>query len=70
MPAMGQGNLGEGDPLPSINADLLEKEHLEKLDTFKSAGPDNLHPRVLKELASVIAQPLAVSYTHLRAHET
>ena len=58
MPAMGQGDPGDGDPLPSINADLV-KEHLEKLDTFKSAGPDNLHPRVLKELASVIAQPLA-----------
>ncbi|XP_059575866.1 small integral membrane protein 35 isoform X2 [Alligator mississippiensis] len=55
---MGQGGPGEGDPLPSINADLV-KEHLERLDTFKSAGPDGLHPRVLKELASIIAQPLA-----------
>ena len=29
------------------------------MDTFKSASPDSLHPRVLKELASIIAQPLA-----------
>ena len=49
---------GEGDPLPSVNADLM-KEHLEKLDNLKSAGPDNLHPRVLKEVATLIAQPLA-----------
>uniref|UniRef100_A0A7M4FEY8 Reverse transcriptase domain-containing protein n=1 Tax=Crocodylus porosus TaxID=8502 RepID=A0A7M4FEY8_CROPO len=32
---------------------------LDRLDTFKSAGPDGLHPRVLRELASIIAQPLA-----------
>ena len=55
---MGQEGLGEGDSLPSINADFV-KEHLERLDTFKSASTDSLHPRVLKELASIIAQPLA-----------
>ncbi|CAM5121725.1 unnamed protein product [Eretmochelys imbricata] len=33
---------------------------LEKLDEHKSMGPDALHPRVLKELADVIAEPLAV----------
>ncbi|XP_059587158.1 cyclic GMP-AMP synthase isoform X1 [Alligator mississippiensis] len=58
VPATGQGSPGEGDPLPSIDADFV-KEHLEKLDTLKSAGPDNLHPRVLKELVSIIAQPVA-----------
>uniref|UniRef100_A0A7M4E3D3 RNA helicase n=1 Tax=Crocodylus porosus TaxID=8502 RepID=A0A7M4E3D3_CROPO len=48
----GQEHLGEDDSLPSINADLV-KEHLERLDTFKSAGPDSLHPRELKKLASI-----------------
>uniref|UniRef100_A0A7M4E7A5 Reverse transcriptase domain-containing protein n=1 Tax=Crocodylus porosus TaxID=8502 RepID=A0A7M4E7A5_CROPO len=55
LPTVGQGGPGEGDSLPSIEADLM-KEHLNKLDTFKSVGPDGLHPRVLRKLASIIAQ--------------
>lgn len=35
------------------------EEHFRELGTFKSAGPDYLHPRVLKELANVIARPPA-----------
>ena len=31
---------------------------LEKLNPHKSAGPDTLHPRVLKELAPVLGKPL------------
>ncbi|KYO29133.1 hypothetical protein Y1Q_0009922 [Alligator mississippiensis] len=57
LPIIGRKGPGEGDSLPSINADLV-KEHLERLDTFKSAGPDSLHPTVLEELANIIAQPL------------
>ena len=53
LPTVGQGGPGEGESLPSIKADL------DKLDTFKSAGPDGLHPPPLRELASIIAQPLA-----------
>ncbi|CAM4600830.1 unnamed protein product [Caretta caretta] len=34
----------------------------EKLDVHKSMGPDELHPRVLKELAAVIAEPLAIIF--------
>lgn len=32
---------------------------LKKLKVDKAAGPDSLHPRVLKELSSVISRPLA-----------
>ena len=33
-------------------------EVIKSLDTSKSPGPDNIHPRVLKETADVIAYPL------------
>ena len=33
---------------------------LRKPDAHKSMGPDGLHPRVLKELADVVAKPLFV----------
>ncbi|CAM4551596.1 unnamed protein product [Lepidochelys kempii] len=36
--------------------------YLEKLDEHKSMGPDALHPRVLKELADVISEPLAIIF--------
>ena len=32
---------------------------LDKLNSTKSPGPDGIHPRVLKELTSVVSDPLA-----------
>ncbi|XP_059585868.1 uncharacterized protein LOC132251171 [Alligator mississippiensis] len=52
-----------GTPRPRVSDDLV-RELLEGLDVFKSAGLDNLHPRVLRELAEVIAGPLAPLYEH------
>ena len=34
------------------------KEKLQELNVNKSPGPDNLHPRVFKEIASVLVNPL------------
>lgn len=36
------------------------KEYSDKLDIFKSAGPDEIHPGVLQELAEVISELLAI----------
>ena len=38
------------------------KEALSKLNSNKSAGPDNIHARVLKEMAPVIARPLTILF--------
>ncbi|CAM4548919.1 unnamed protein product [Lepidochelys olivacea] len=49
------------DGQPSVEIEVV-RDYLEKLDVHKSMGPDKLHPRVLKELAAVIAAPLAIIF--------
>ncbi|KAG6932917.1 hypothetical protein G0U57_020385, partial [Chelydra serpentina] len=51
---------GGGDQ-PSVEKEVV-RDYLEKLDEHKSMGPDALHPRVLKELADEIAEPLAIIF--------
>ena len=45
--------------MPNIqfSAEIIGKE-LDKLNVNKSCGPDNLHPRILKELSPVICDTL------------
>ena len=59
------------NPLSTIH--VTSKQVLDKLlqlDCNKSAGPDLIHPRVLKELAPVIASPIAKIFnTSIQTHE-
>lgn len=58
-------------PLETINVTTeMVLKKLKNLDIVKSPGPDEIHPRVLKEVATSIAPALAKLYdTTLKKHE-
>ncbi|CAM4638570.1 unnamed protein product, partial [Lepidochelys kempii] len=54
------GSMTNGNEVMEVDIIISEAESkLEQLNGTKSGGPDNFHPRILKELAHEIASPLA-----------
>ncbi|KAK4805288.1 hypothetical protein QYF61_004853 [Mycteria americana] len=52
---------GDQNGAPIIQGEMVS-DLLHHLDPHKSMGPDEIHPRVLKELAEVLIKPLSIIY--------
>ncbi|KAK4817476.1 hypothetical protein QYF61_015810 [Mycteria americana] len=52
---------GDQNGAPIIQGEMIS-DLLHHLDTHESMGPDEIHPRVLKEVVEVLTKPLSIIY--------
>lgn len=70
IPTLPDRNL-ETPPLSTIQiTEAMVMKKLKNLNTSKSPGPDEVHPRVLKENATVLAPALTLLYNNLLSTHT